>query len=93
MGYLLRKLLTGTSPRERRVLQSTKMKGVGHLKSTLTSDVEMQVFGFVQLAFSLALVCIIFPRHAPFPMFWNGNVYILHHCMVGVCDLFSILIL
>jgi hypothetical protein len=39
MGYLSRKLLTGsgTSLRERSVLQTTKLKGVGYLKSPLTS--------------------------------------------------------
>ena len=39
-----RKLLTGkgTSPGERSLLQSTKLKGVRDLKNALTSDVEMQ---------------------------------------------------
>jgi hypothetical protein len=45
------KLLTGNgpSPGERSLLQSTKMKGVGDLKSTLTSDMEMQSLEFAQL--------------------------------------------
>ena len=32
---------SGTSPRERSVLRSMKLKGVGDLKSALTSDMEM----------------------------------------------------
>ena len=48
---------SGTSPRERSVLQSTKeVKGVGDLKSALTSDMEMQSLEFAQLVFGLALV-------------------------------------
>ena len=47
---------SGTSPRERSVLQSTKLKGIGDLKSALTSDVEMQSLEFAQLVFGLALV-------------------------------------
>ena len=47
---------TGTSPRERSVLQSTKLKGVGDLKSILTPDLEMQSVKFAQLVFGLALV-------------------------------------
>jgi hypothetical protein len=39
------------------VLQSTKLKGVGELKSILTSDMEMKSLEFAQLVFSLALVC------------------------------------
>ena len=52
------KLLTGTriSPRERSVLQSTKLKGVGDLKSILTSGMEMQGLEFAQLVSVLALV-------------------------------------
>jgi hypothetical protein len=47
------KLLTGsaTSPGERNVLQSTKMKKFGDLKST--SDMEMQSLVFGQLVFGL----------------------------------------
>ena len=64
---------SGTSPRERSVLQSTKLKGVGDLKRVLTSDMEMQSLvspdGF-QSCFGP-----VFPHYAPFPMFWNGDVY------------------
>ena len=38
------------------MLQSTKLNGVGDLKSILTSDMEMQSLEFAQLVFSLALV-------------------------------------
>ena len=49
----------GTSPGERSVQQSTKLKGVGDLKSALTSDMEMQSLEYAQLA------CFgpIFPYH------------------------------
>jgi hypothetical protein len=42
----------GNSPREN-VLQSTKLKGVGDLKSTLTSDMEIQRWEFARLVFGL----------------------------------------
>lgn len=58
MGYLPRKAANrdGTNPRKRSVLQPTKLKGIGDLKSTLTSDMELQSLEFAQLAFDLALV-------------------------------------
>jgi hypothetical protein len=47
IGYLLRRAAnSGTSPRERSVLQSTKLKGVGDLRSALTSVMEMQSLEF-----------------------------------------------
>lgn len=42
------------SPRNRSVLQSTNVNGVGDLKITLTSDVEMQSMEFVLLIFCIA---------------------------------------
>lgn len=43
MGYLLRKVVTREwNQPKRKVLQSTKVRGVGDLKSILTSDMEMQ---------------------------------------------------
>ena len=45
----------GTSPRERSVLQSTKLEGVGDMKSPLTSDIEMQNL-VCPASFGLALV-------------------------------------
>jgi hypothetical protein len=58
VGYLLKKASreSETSPRERIVLHSTKLKEVGNLKGISTSDVEMQRLEFAQLVFSLALV-------------------------------------
>ena len=38
------------------MLQSTKMKGVGDLKNTLTSDMEMQSLEFALIVLGLALV-------------------------------------
>ena len=65
---------SGTSPRERNVLQSTKLKGVGDLKSILTSDMEIQSLELAQLVFGLALVqCFL--TMSPFFMFWNGHIY------------------
>ena len=52
------------------MLQSTKLKGVGDLKSFLTTVMEIK---FSLLASGLALV--VFPHYASFPMFWNGNIY------------------
>ena len=63
-----------TSPRERSVLQSSKLKGVG------TSDMEMQGLEFAQLVFCLALVQYFLTM-----TFWNGNIYSV---MLEVCDRF-----
>ena len=73
MGYLQRKG-GGTNPRERSVLQSTKLTGVGDLKSVLTSDTEMQGLEFAQMVFSLALVQY-FLTMLTSPTFWNNDVY------------------
>jgi hypothetical protein len=66
------KLLTGSGTilGERGVLQSTKMRGIGDLKSALTPSIKMQSLEFAQLVFSP-----IFPHCAPFLTFWNANVY------------------
>ena len=81
------KLLTGsqTSPRERSVLQSTKLKGVGDLKTALTSDMEMQSMEFAQLDFSLDLVQCFLTMFVflPFGMVMNS----LCHYMLEICDL------
>ena len=73
-----------TSQKERSVLQSTKLKGVGDLKSHQT--LEKQNLESVQLIFCLALFqyfLIILP-FIPFGMV----MYILCHYMLEVCDLF-----
>jgi hypothetical protein len=44
---------SGNSIRERSVLQSIKMKGVGDLKSVLTSDMERQNLEFALMFFSI----------------------------------------
>ena len=45
--YFLRKATSsGTSPKERSMLQSMKLKGVGNLKNVLTLYVEMQSLEF-----------------------------------------------
>jgi hypothetical protein len=47
---------SGTSPGKRSLFKSTKIKkGVGNLKTTLTSDMEMQSLEFAQLVSCLAL--------------------------------------
>ena len=63
---------SGTSPSQRSVLQSTKLKGIGDLKSPLTSDIEMLSLEFAGFQCGFGLV---FPHGAPFPICWNGNVY------------------
>ncbi|EGW10137.1 hypothetical protein I79_024307 [Cricetulus griseus] len=77
------KLLTGVEPvQERSVLQSMKLKGVGDLKSILTTDTEMQSLEFTQLIFGLSLIpyfLIMFP--------FGMVMYILCHCILEVCDL------
>jgi hypothetical protein len=58
MKYCQRELLarSGISPRERSVLQSSRLKGVGNLKSTLTSDIVMQNLEFALLGLSFAFI-------------------------------------
>jgi hypothetical protein len=46
---------------KRRLLQSIKMKGVGDLKSALTSDMEKQSLKFAQLI--LVLFGSLFPHY------------------------------
>ena len=70
---------------ESSMLKSIKLKGVGDLKRTLTSDMKIQDLEFVLLAFSLELV-LYFLTILPFLSF--GMVLnILSHCMLEVCDL------
>lgn len=67
------------SPIERGVLQLTNLEGVGYLKSTLTSDIEMQSLECALLVFSLALVpCFL--TMVPFLSF-GMVIYILCHHM------------
>ena len=70
-----------TNPRERSVLQSTKLEGVGDLKSALTSDMEMLGVEFSLLVFSLALaqyfpLCSLFSHSewdaSPVPLYVGG---------------------
>lgn len=67
------------------MLQSTKLKGVGDLKSALTSDMEMLSLEFAQLVFSLALVQY-FLTVLLFLCFITV-MYTLCHYMLEVCDL------
>ena len=73
-------MLTGneTSPRERSVLQSTKLKGTGDL----TSDMEVRSLEFAQLVYHLALAHY-FLTMPPFGM----AMYILCHDMLEACGL------
>ena len=74
MGYLSRKAANwewNQPVGERSVLQSTGLKGVGDLQGTLTSDMVMQ-FGVCSAGFQSFFGPVLY---APFPMFWNGNVY------------------
>jgi hypothetical protein len=62
MGYLLRKAAKRewNQPRRKKfVAVNRDAKGVGDLKSTLTSYMEMQSLDFVQLISCLALVITV----------------------------------
>ena len=78
-------LLTGcgTNLRERNVLQTTKLKIVGDLKSTLTTDVEMQNLEFALLVFRSCFDPAS-PHYAPFLPFWNGNVDPVPLCVTSI---------
>ena len=67
---------SGSGPRDRCVLQSTKLKGVEDLKSTLTSDKDMQNFQFAQLVFGLVLVQYFLIMFLSL-CFWNDSVYLV----------------
>ena len=76
---------SGTIPRERSTLQSTKLKGAGKLKSTLKKDMEMQSLEFVQLVFSLVLLQHFLTVLSFLPL--GMVVYILCHYMLELYDL------
>lgn len=69
------KLLTGSGIRsqERKEFQSMKVKEVGYLKNSLTSDMNI-VFGVFSAGFQLCSG-IDFLYCTPFPKFWNSNKY------------------
>lgn len=66
-------LLSDCSPGERSVLQSTKLKGIGDLKSVLTSDIDTEL-GAYPAQFQ-SCCGSIFHHYALLPSFWNGDVY------------------
>ena len=71
---------------ERSVLQSAKQEGAGDLKSTLTSDMEMQSLGLPSwLLVSLAQCFLTMLPFLPFGM----TECILGHCVLGVYALLS----
>ena len=67
------------------MFQSTKLIGVGDLKSPLTSDMEMQNMEFSLMVFSLTLAQYLFIMllFVPFGMV----ICILHHCILEICGL------
>lgn len=73
----LGKLLIGSKsiPRQRSMLESKKMEGVEDLRSTLTSDLEIQS-GVCTIRFQY-FFGTIFPHYANFIPFWNGNMYLV----------------
>ena len=72
-------------PRERSVLQSTKLKGVENVESILTSQMEMQSLEFAQLLFNLSLVQYFLNM---LPSLCFGTVMCIPcHYMLEVCDL------
>ena len=64
------------------MFKSTKLKGLGELQGTLTSDTEMQNLESVQLVFRLASVHYFL--NIPF---YGMVMYIPCHCVVEGCDL------
>ena len=64
------------------ILQSTKIKGGGNPKSTLTSAMEIQSLEFAQLVFRLALVqhFLIMSLSLTFSMVMHILCHILEHC-------------
>lgn len=69
-------------PRQRNVSQSTKLKGVGDLKSALMADLEMQSLEFAHIFFSLTLVQYLFTV-----LSFVIVLYVLCHYMLEVYDL------
>ena len=67
------------------MLQSTKLKGAGDLKTALTSDIEMQSLEFAQLVFGLALVQY-FLTMLP-SLHFRMVMDTLCHFWLDVCDL------
>jgi hypothetical protein len=80
------KLLTGnrTHPRERSLLQSTKMRGVGDLTSTLTSDIKILSLKLAHLIFGLVLV-----KYFLTMTFLNRKLYPL---LLEICDFFILIL-
>lgn len=70
--------------RSRRSPRANRTKGVGVLTGPLTSDVENEEFG-VHPVGSQSCFGPVPTHHAPFPVFWNGNVYPMP-LYVGVYD-------
>ena len=78
---------SGTSPRERSVLQSTKLIEAGDLNAGQTIARKCRVWGWPDV-FGLALVQYFL---AMIPCLCLGMImYILSHYMMGVCDLFLV---
>lgn len=93
MGYLPKKAATrsGNSPRERNILHSTKLKGFGDVKSTLTTDMEMQSLAFAQVIFTLALFHYFLTMFLFLP--FGMEIYNLCHYILDVCNLLFVFIL
>ena len=70
-GNLLRRAAHREQNRLKKIIvfNTTKMKGGGYLKVTLTSDTEIQNLEFVQPIFSCSGSAL--PYYAPF---WTGDV-------------------
>ena len=64
---------SGTSPRERSLLWSRKMKEVEDPKSALTSDMEIQF----SLPSWLLFLLWILVQYFLTMIFWSGNVYLV----------------
>lgn len=67
-----------TTARERSVSLATKLKLVGDLSRSLTSDMEMQRLEFSQLVLGLALVEYFFALFSFLP--FGMVIHVLCHC-------------
>lgn len=66
------------------MLQSTNLKGLGDLKRTLKSEMQMQTLEVAQVV--VLFQCFL----SVCPSLYLGNVmYIMFHYMLEVCGLFS----
>lgn len=75
---------SGTSPKEKSVLQTANIEGQSH-QNTLTLDTELQDLEFSQLAFGLSSVHYFLT--ISLSLSFGMVMYIMYHCMSQVFTL------